>query len=205
MMQSPLTYSQIVSNLENGINFAYARYGDGELFCMQGKEGHNCDKHQYFETLGKNLKRSLKEQTYYWGMRRDAREGLKEFLPKQYTPSENSLFVDASKQERLKSFFKAIEGRNVILVAPPHIELDNEHHITISEENCWLDYSHIWTHCNALIKPDDVMIICAGMATPVLIHDMYPILTQATYIDMGSVLDPYYGKISRGYQRAMAW
>ena len=41
--------------IENNQNFSFIKFGDGEFFCMMGKEGTNCDNHNYSPELGRKL------------------------------------------------------------------------------------------------------------------------------------------------------
>ena len=40
-------------------NFSFVKYGDGELLCMIGAKGENCDFHPYSVKLGELLKSSF--------------------------------------------------------------------------------------------------------------------------------------------------
>ena len=42
-----------------GENFTFVKYGDGEIICMIGGTGKNCDDHPYSKKLGKLLEESF--------------------------------------------------------------------------------------------------------------------------------------------------
>ena len=41
----------------NNENFTFVKYGDGEILCMIGGKGKNCDHHPYSEKLRKELEK----------------------------------------------------------------------------------------------------------------------------------------------------
>ena len=43
----------------NNENFTFVKYGDGEILCMIGGKGENCDHHPYSEKLAKELEISF--------------------------------------------------------------------------------------------------------------------------------------------------
>ena len=43
----------------NNENFTFVKYGDGEILCMIGGKGKNCDQHPYSEKLKKELEKSF--------------------------------------------------------------------------------------------------------------------------------------------------
>ena len=45
--------------MEKNENFSFVKYGDGEILCMIGAKGKNCDDHPYSKKLGKLLEESF--------------------------------------------------------------------------------------------------------------------------------------------------
>ena len=43
------------TKIENGDNFSFIKFGDGEFLCMGGDSGKNCDNHPYSKDLGDKL------------------------------------------------------------------------------------------------------------------------------------------------------
>jgi hypothetical protein len=43
------------NKIKNNESFVFAKFGDGELACMSGETGYNCDHHPYTPELGKLL------------------------------------------------------------------------------------------------------------------------------------------------------
>lgn len=52
------TIKDFQSMIENNENFTFTKQGDGEIFCMIGQEGQNCDGHSYSKELGNELKKA---------------------------------------------------------------------------------------------------------------------------------------------------
>ena len=49
----------LINHLDNDEPFIFAKFGDGEGYCMDGRIGENCDRHPYSPELGKRLQKSL--------------------------------------------------------------------------------------------------------------------------------------------------
>ena len=49
-----------------GENFTFVKYGDGEIICMIGGTGKNCDDHPYSKKLGSLLERSFVKLLRYY-------------------------------------------------------------------------------------------------------------------------------------------
>lgn len=57
MILSPIL--QWTDWITNKTNFNLVRFGDGEILCMMGEQGQNCDQHPYSPELGEKLNRSF--------------------------------------------------------------------------------------------------------------------------------------------------
>ncbi len=204
-----ITFLNMVENLKQGKNFKFARYGDGELFCMNGKIGRNCDQHEYFPELGSRLLDTVQyKMDYMVGIQPLSVSHLphlvNDFILKTYTPKElynADTLHNASIDGKLNLFFHAIEMRYVILVGPAHLAtlFDEMIHIVIPNLNAWLEYEQIKKDLSYHIDgaPDPVVLLSCGMMAEVLIYDFAT--TKATIIDTGSVFDPYCNVNSRSY------
>lgn len=205
-----LTYEEIIQKLEASEAFAFSRWGDGEFNCIFGKEGHNCDKHQYFDNLRMNLIEVIKANPdYYMGMAQH--EGMKptriwEWLKKHKIKrrwERTDQFVQASKNNELELLTIALRDKRVCLIGKEELHVINKDfsYIGISSLNCWLDYDSILKLAKAALKTHDVLLFCSGMMSNVLIHHLHEYDPTKTYIDLGSVLDVYVGLNTRGYHK----
>jgi hypothetical protein len=108
---------------------------------------------------------------------------------------------NASINGVLSKFIKSLQGRYIILVGPPHLA-DFFHecvHIVIPNLNCWLQYENIRQQIEFHTEGinDTVVLLAASMMSEVLIDWFAD--TSHTFVDVGSVFDPYAGVNSRKY------
>src|SRR5690606_23339881 len=115
------TLATMTEKLKSFENFKFARYGDGEIYCMKGKSGANCDNHSYFPDLGTALKQSIYEEPDYMvGIQplsvshipQDVNDHFGHFR-KLYNAD---VLHNASITGDLFTMTKAMEGRYVIIV-----------------------------------------------------------------------------------------
>lgn len=197
-----MTYKEIINKIENGQHFSFSRYGDGELSCMFGKKGHNCDGHEYFEDLGLRLNEAFLDPRGVIGMQRLGYEMYKDQLgPNIWADAD--VFHKASMRGELKELFDLLIWLNVIIVGPHHLRKLEiyKHFIEVPLRNAWKDYDNIREQVKRNIDPGDIVLYCCGMMSEVLIWDMYS--DDITQIDIGSALDPYVGVRSRNYHKKL--
>jgi hypothetical protein len=202
-----LSFEEICQMIKEETPFKFARYGDGEIYCMEGRKGTNCDKHEYFPDLGQRLKETLKDPDYYIGIQNLLITHLKDKLIKYLSHLKiynGDVLHRASIAGKMDEFFKAVQGRYIILVGPPHLAgLFDCVHIVTLPVNCWNKYKKVKAdlgfHLMGVKNP--LVIFCASMMSGVLIHDFRNV--EATMIDCGSVFDPYVGVKSRTYHHKL--
>ena len=204
-----MTYDDMLKKLVDREPFSFSRWGDGELSCVMGAEGENCDSHQYFPDLGERLADILHEpQRYYMGLQPKAVRDMG-FDLSMYFNEEGididwinaDLIHDASTEIGLEGMFLACKGKTLV-VGPRHLrplcEKYNMPHIGTPERNCWKAYEYI--KGRIIDTGIDNIMFCCGMMAGVLIDDLWYLKPGATLIDVGSALDPYSsGVISRKY------
>ena len=199
------TFTRICNMLQSGQKFKFARYGDGEINCMDGKQGQNCDGHKYFPDLGERLKKTLKNPDYMIGIQPLSVSHLPNSVNKYFSKIDQLYDADAihsaSIDGRMVELFDAISERYIILVGPSHLmNVFNSVHIVIPDKNCWLNYKEIKEqldfHIEGSINP--VVVLCCGMMAEVLISEI-----DCTAIDVGSAFDPYCGVLSRKYHHKL--
>ncbi len=196
------TYERMLSMLKEGINFKFARYGDGEINAMTGKQGANCDGHVYFSDLGDRLIDTVKQEPEYMvGIQPLSVAHLGTHVEgyfggfKLYNAD---VLHSASIDGELDKFFHALEGRYVIVVGPPHLAgLFDCVHIVIPQVNCWLSYEQIKEQLAYHLKENAVVLLSASMTSEIFIYEFR--YYNCTMIDTGSVLDPSAGVKSRKY------
>jgi hypothetical protein len=207
-----ITYAKMLADLKFNRPFKFARYGDGEWNCIFNKQGQNCDGHKYFQDLGANLRRViLSEPKYIVGMQPLSMSYERSEQIKQLCTGLNITWVNADLLHNasidgiLDLFLDAIKGRYIILVGPPHLTnfFPQCVNLLIPSINCWLEYENIRQqiefHTDGVNNA--VVLLAASMMSEVLINDFADY--HHTFIDIGSVLDPYCNVRSRRYHHKL--
>ena len=205
----PLSYDDLVEMVKKRIPFKFARYGDGEIYCMEGKSGRNTDKHQYFPSLGARLRISIANKPdYFVGIQPLSVSHMPEIVDKYFAGMDlvnADLIHNASIDGRLNEILDALNDRFCILVGPFHLaNLFNGIHIVINTVDCWLGYEQTRRDLEFHLEGRDnaVVILCASMMSEVLCSDFAD--SHHTFIDFGSALDPLVGINSRKYHFNLA-
>jgi hypothetical protein len=203
-----ITFQNICQWLKDGTAFKFARYGDGELNCMNGKTGRNCDLHEYFPDLGVRLIESLKpDNGVMVGIQPLSISHMPDVVNhyfKDYTKLYDAdVLHSASIDGKMNHFFDSLSGRYIILVGPAHLAgLFDCVHIVIPPVNCWLSYEKIKEQLTFHLDADDaVVLLCCSMMAEVFLDDFS--YSTHTFIDCGSVLDPFVGVKSRKYHHKL--
>lgn len=193
--------------------FAFSRWGDGEWSAVLGIGTANCDG-QAYAPLRDDLRRVLLDRpSYLLGMQplAMARFGpeIRGWLTQHdlRMPWLNAdVFHDLSKSGELPAFVEPLRHRPVILVGPkrlralsliPHVAF-----VEIPDANAYAAIGDTRAHLSAIAArsaPGTVVALSAGMGANVLIHDFAHL--PLTWIDFGSVWEPYVGVANRRYHR----
>ena len=206
------TYSNFVEDLKANKAFKFSRFGDGEWNCIFNKVGQNVDGHKYFPDLGNALRRViLSKPEYILGMQPlsmsyDRSEQIKEFCRNMDIKWVNAdVLHNASITKQLNKFLSALQGRYVILVGPAHLSsfFPECVHIVTLPVDCWLEYKAIRQQIEFHIDGvnNAVVLFAASMMANVLVDDFAD--RPHTFIDIGSVLDPYCNIFSRRYHHKL--
>lgn len=215
-------FEEFIDKLSNKEPFCFSRWGDGE-FCslleMSDESKTNTDGHIYFKDMGEALANVLKKKPkYYLGVQRFARderypEEIDSFLNKYNLRDLNwvnaDIFHHASIKGYFEKFFEVLTKRDdpVILVGPKYLENLGKFynlHIEIPEKNCWLEKDKILDRVTRLLfaNKNVVVLFVASMPANWLIDQLYNGFgDKHTFIDCGSVFDPYCGITKRGYHK----
>lgn len=203
------------------VHFAEAAYRDGEWYCMLDFDGKNINGERYDRTLGKMLRDTLLRPVGQWcvlwwphptkGMRayQAARKWLAEHKPDvRWIP--DRAVSRANELGKAAPFFAACRTRRVVLVGPAHLAaLDLfpvAEHVRVPDAVAWQHTDRLCAEILTVVRPHDLVLICAGMAANLIVHRLWPELRgRATLLDMGATLDPYVGVFSRGVFREPGW
>lgn len=205
-----MSYETIIDKIKNHEMFSFSRWGDGEFNCVfqDTKSRANCDGHEYFEDLGYKLKMILysmphKYNNYFLGLQNLAKNQRPQQINDLGLEWHNAnVFYKASLNGELQPLIDALDTRDVILVGGGHLKPYADKHnwkfIEVPRKNCWLAYNETRELIRESLADNIVILYATSMMANVLVHDFYG---QATNIDIGSVLDPYVGVLSRTYHK----
>ena len=203
-----MRYQDYIKLISTQIPFAFSRYGDGEWqnirMDLYPGSTHNCDGNTYYPDLGKRLEEIVStRQNYYMAIQRPSVKNwpwLKDTYKQNWVDSD--IFHEASKQSHLKELFEVLEQVNVIYIG--NIDLAKlpfiDTFIEIPQNNCWDSYESYLQQIKEHITDEyKVFLFSAGMAANVFVHDLWEYNKNNSYIDIGSIFDPYVGKKTRSY------
>lgn len=227
-----LTLNYYIDMIQAHHPFTLARYGDGEMACMFGYSGQNCDDHDYTDRLGHDLRGTIRkgylhERPFHYGLVRVAQKRTPKEVAiinevYQVPWVDGTVLVDASRAGELYPFIEAIkQHRRVLYIGPPHLrsffwqELGfwylgrpGSGYHEIPQKNCYLKFNETLEHIASYIRLDkpSLVLFSAGMMSNVLIHRLWPEFGgSVTMIDVGSLFDGFAGKYSRKYMHDPKW
>lgn len=209
-IETPHTLDEVVDWLRAGRQFSLTRWGDGEFAALFGDDGQNCDGVKYAPDMATELRTIIESRPSYT-------LGRQPFHANLYTPQRKAqieaiagihwadadMFHTASRNGRLKPFLKALAGRNVTIVSNRRLlnlrtffefEL-----IPTPDTDAWSERHELLQHVKDNVKDGDVWLFAAGITSNWLIHHLHGL--NATFIDIGSLLDPFVGENTRNYHR----
>ena len=180
----PTRLETYTRNIENDINFSFVKRGDGELACMAGETGVNCDKHKYSTALGDKLKESF--------------EYLKDKVDivdwTDQATYNTLLHRKDNDLEKLREFWMAVKESSMkkFFIGPKRLEkvceLLNATFIEIPLINAFEETKNL----SLSPKDGDIFIFSCGMPAKVLIADAIDQNSNITCIDAGSSFDPIF-------------
>jgi hypothetical protein len=201
--------------------FSFSRIGDGEVLCMfpTGMQT-NCDGSKFLKELAEPMKQIFANQyNYYhcfldcsfWEQEHNFRHFLEKTCPNMDFYN-GEIWQELSFAGRISEITEAVSERCIpIIVGGSH--LANAHliegfkhtpiHLQTPDTNSYLAFKYIADELAELyMKGFRMFLFSTGFTTKILIDRLYPAMgKEAFLIDMGSVFDPYCGKLSRSGMR----
>lgn len=201
-------YNEICSKLELNTPFALTRWGDGEWIAVNQGKGSNCDKCYYYPELGIALKNivTTKQNYYMCGLRNASNQLLTETSKYKQKWYPVDLFYHTSTTIGINKFIEILKTKHVVYVGNKDLKTLSfiKEFISIPSSNAWNFKDTILSSIrNTLNNEHKVYLFSAGMASNVFIHELWKNNNQNTYIDVGSIFDPYVGKTTRSYHKNM--
>ena len=211
--------------IENGNNFTFTRYADGEVMLMEGRQvseftqAYSVDKWKSPATLtkvGKELLESLNhtEENYYYAI-----SGINDnindytFLRENIKHNDSNitfvnLWINANYQ-KTKNKMKSLK-RDVILICNENAKIENfpfkVKELIPFPNNCisfWEENSSVYM--DTLLKKfkdikNELFFISCGPVSEIIINKLYTNNPDNSYVDVGSSIDEYvHSKITRPY------
>lgn len=222
MNRIDFTYQDFIDHIENDIPFSFTRWGDGEANAILGtkkphKAQHNCDHHQYFPDMKEAMIKVLKsEPDYYLGIQNLAMKlrgpEIEELIKGlNISFSDADILHKASIHGNLGKLFEALNEKKdkIVIIGPDYLKalkskIDYRYFISISSVDCWLDKSTVINECARLCMNETglIFLFSASMATNVWVDILYNRYGEDnSFLDMGSLWEPYIGRSNRSYHK----
>jgi len=216
--------------IENGENFSYVKIGDGEIDCMQFKDGGNIDKHPYSKKLGLELRKSfidLVDKDVFIGdwfqsnppiNSRDVGniQYYNKFIndnginPKLIYPFELFMLGWGNlSNNNLLEFYKSVKSssRKKIYIGPERLNgignyINIDDYITIPLINSFEFKNIIYKETIEKLEDNCILFFSVGLMSATLINDILNYKNNITIVDIGSGFDTLFVHVTRGRKQA---
>jgi len=209
--EKPFDY--FIERIKNNNHFRYSRFNDGELISVIGNrpQGMNCDGHEYFPQMGKDLKNILLKYKYdedyilesydFWY---NTMPHIKTILH-QLKENNNELnfmytdFIRILHEQDSKKYLELIDiikTKNVVIVGPSYLQKLNKffnfRYIDIPIKNCYKEVDRIIDDVKKIsdVENDIFFLFSASMPANIIIDKFNN--KRNSYIDWGSVWDTFF-------------
>ena len=203
-----------------GENFTFVKYGDGEIICMIGGTGRNCDDHPYSEKLGKLLEKSfvkllrnyddvyLAEWVDNLVKTRESYVNVNSLNPK-FADYECFLTLEENMHDdKLLKFYEILKNskRKKVFVGPKKLKdvegmLNIDKFIEVPLIDAFSKYDDVLKELiNYGVDDDNIYILCCSMMSCLICSDLKDINKKITLLDIGSGFDPIFSEKTRPKQ-----
>ena len=204
--------------LDNKTPFAVTRYGDGEMYVFQGRQGRNAVQEFSFdgqEHLQRELIESFthKQENYFVGVPCRCcvgEQNFKEMCKLSEKPDDKltwaNIFVNSNFNYFKSNIVDYFGKYKVTLVAPGSpanlpFGVSNFYQVGY---NAWVNNADVYEKLRQYIieskASNELFLFCAGPYAKILAHKLFAEFPQNTYLDLGSVFIPELGlRPNRGY------
>ncbi len=207
--------------LKNKENFSFVKFGDGELLCMLGAKGENCDFHPYSQKLSKLLQNSFSKLFIHsnvfladWKDNlidvRDEYINLYNLKPK-FADYDSFLTVKENlKNNGLLEFYTELKNskRKKIFIGPEKLKdvsqmLNLDFFLDVPIVDAFSKYDEIKKYLIKNVEDNTIYIFCCSMMSCVLCNDLLEKNSRITLLDVGSGFDPIFSDKTRPKQPTM--
>jgi hypothetical protein len=203
-----MKYETLLYNIKNNISFAFSRWGDGEWLNVNKFNGKNCDGNIYYSDLGDELKKIVSvKQYYHMGVQTYIQYSVNESMKYTQDWTDADVLHRASINGTLYDFISLLNTVHVVYVGNESLKKLEfiDEFIEIPYNNCWLSRNEIIDRIkNTFVEnTHKVYLFSAGMVSNVFVDRLWKLNNTNTYIDVGSVFDPYVGRTTRSYHKLL--
>jgi hypothetical protein len=220
-----------ISKIKNNENFSFVKIGDGEIDCMIGRQGSNCDNHPYSRELGEKIKesfidlskksvlfadwfasnppinsRDIENLHFYNNLVESNNLKLNLIRPFEIllTGWDNLLNDD------LLNFYTEIKksNRKKIYVGPKEMNginkmLNTNSFVQIPKINAFSEHQRILEEIKNNLVDDSIILLTVGLMSSYISSEILKINENITILDIGSGLDSVFIGSTRSGGQAM--
>lgn len=224
-------FNKFVNKLNTNENFALTRFGDGEMMLLnrqhinlmkKGVGEFEYDGNPVYDRSIELLKNAYTADidNYFVGIACPCCVGNdKSASMKKGTGLSDdkltwaNIFVNANYPHTVDTIIPLIKKRehDIVLVSHEKSDITNLPWTQLRSQfypiksNAWVENIDLIDIISDVEYKGKIMLICAGPFANILAHELFRRNNRNTYIDFGSVLDPYLNlPITRGYQLGAA-
>lgn len=196
----PESLIEFTDKIKSGTSFTFVKCGDGELACMNGEEGSNCDGQPYsleLSTALRNAYTTMNEHGAYMAMWEDRAKVDGKLLLHR---------TDSDNLNNIKDFYTAIREstKHKVFIGPNKLigvsGLLKSGFIETPASNSFASYSYLWDRLGRVLTKGGIYIFSIGLTSKVLIAKALESCPDITCIDAGSSFDPLFIGQTRTYQ-----
>lgn len=200
-------YQFVIDNLKNDKPFCYVRFNDGE---MMGIDRIGSVVARGDQVVDENLHNKLieaisyKSDNYYIGI------PCQKCYPNYYNLAKNIIgdydkivsavaLTNRNWLKFIQEIVGLLENKNVHYISGFDQNLETLinvfkfniiNHVKVDNKNSWSHYEILKSYTNN-IKDGDIVLISLGPTARVLCYDFFKNNNKSTYIDVGSIFDPF--------------
>ncbi len=215
IIKLPVEY--YLDRIRNNEPFQLSRFGDGEVATMQlapCKLKQNCDGSKFIPELIEPMRQIFKNNYDYFHCLLDCSFDIngKEFIEFIDNTCPEMQFYDGeiwqylSFEGRIREFIDAINPHMPCFIGGKHIKkvkhmkgLDGIRYIQAPDKDSFYAFDELFAECMNMYRAGYRMFLFScGYTTKPIIDTLFPYIGHNSFcIDVGSLFDPYCGKLSR--------
>lgn len=210
--------SQLVEKMETEPGFSFARISDGGFFCMQGRNGYNCDGAPYSPKQAHSLLSVIRDPSITHGITSIA---LHEARAAQWLEEKGidiewydaDVMNKASDTGNLFPFIELLRKRRNLICGPTHLKnfggIPVVSFVECHGSRAFEEVDELEIEISFRVDREDIdtVLLSAGQgASPTLVSWLAAAYgAELNVIDVGSLWDPYVHVFSRSGHKRRGW